>query len=111
MLLAGLLPVLARAARDDPARFRFSTERTFDMAVIIGFLFAVALGTGAHVVVDVVAGSRSAPSIGVLQIHGIAVAANFAAVALCTFLLALGRLRSLVAASAVAMGATVVATL
>jgi O-antigen/teichoic acid export membrane protein len=111
MLLGGLLPVLARAARDDPVRFRFSTERTFDMSLIIGFLFAVALGTGAHLIVDVVAGPKSAPSIGVLQIHGLAVAANFAAVALCTFLLALGELRALVVASSLAMGSTIVATL
>jgi O-antigen/teichoic acid export membrane protein len=77
LLVAGTLPLLARAARDDRERLAYALQRIFDVSLILGV--AVTLGTlaGAQFMINVVAGHEFAASAGVLQIQGIAMIASF----------------------------------
>ena len=111
LLFTGLLPVLTRAGVSDPERFAYTSERSLEVALILGTGIAVGMILGAEPIVDVIAGQASAPSIDVLRLHAIAVGLNFFAVACNTSLLALGRLRELVLASSIAFAVTVVVTL
>jgi O-antigen/teichoic acid export membrane protein len=77
-LLAGsVLPVLAVAAESDPARLRFIAGRVFEGAVIAGGWVAIIIVVGASFGIEIIAGAKGAPSIGVLRIMGIGVTATF----------------------------------
>jgi O-antigen/teichoic acid export membrane protein len=77
-LLAGsVLPVLAVAAANDPARLRFVAGRVFEGALIAGGWVAIIIVIGARFGIEVIAGAKGQPSIGVLRIMGIGVTATF----------------------------------
>jgi O-antigen/teichoic acid export membrane protein len=77
-LLAGsVLPVLAVAAANDPARLRFVAGRVFEGAVIAGGWVAIIIVIGAQFGIEVIAGAKGHPSVAVLRIMGIGVTATF----------------------------------
>ena len=77
-LLAGsVLPVLAVAAASDHRRLRYVAARVFEGAVIAGGWFAIVIVIGAGFGIDVVAGAKGHPAVGVLRIMGIGVTATF----------------------------------
>jgi O-antigen/teichoic acid export membrane protein len=77
-LLAGsVLPVLAVAAANDAARLRFVAGRVFEGALIAGGWVAIIIVIGARFGIEVIAGAKADPSIGVLRIMGIGVTATF----------------------------------
>jgi O-antigen/teichoic acid export membrane protein len=95
LLVAGTLPLLARAARDDRERLAYALRRIFDVSLILGV--AVTLGTlaGAQFMIHVVAGHEFAASVGVLQIQGIAMIASFVVAGWSYALLSLKRYNAL----------------
>jgi O-antigen/teichoic acid export membrane protein len=95
LLVAGTLPLLARAARDDRERLAYALQRIFDVSLILGV--AVTLGTlaGAQFMIHVVGGHEFAASVGVLQIQGIAMIASFVVAGWSYALLSLKRYNAL----------------
>jgi O-antigen/teichoic acid export membrane protein len=117
-LLAGsVLPVLAVAAESDPARLRFIAGRVFEGAVIAGGWVAIIIIVGAHFGIEVIAGAKGDPSVGVLRIMGIGVTATFLVSSWGFVLLALRLYRPLVLANlgalllALALSAILIPTL
>ncbi len=82
VLVAAVFPVLARAARDDAARFGYAVQKVLDVALIGGTWMVLALAVGAEFVIDVLGGAEAEPATGVLQIQAL--------VLLPAFLIALG---------------------
>jgi len=77
-LLAGsVLPVLAVAAENDPARLRFIAGRVFEGALIAGGWVAIIIVVGASFGIEVIAGTKGQPSVDVLRIMGVGVTATF----------------------------------
>lgn len=111
LVIGAAFPILARAVRDDRARFAQATERMFELAVLAGTLLAVIIGLGAGFAVDVLGGAAAEPAADVLRIQGVAMVATFVAVACGYPLLSLRRNRELMIANAVALLASVVLTL
>jgi O-antigen/teichoic acid export membrane protein len=106
-LLAGsVLPVLAVAASNDPARLRFVAGRVFEGAVIAGGLVAVIIEVGAGLGIDIIAGARGHASIEVLRIMGVGVTATFLVASWGFVMLSLRMYRQLVLAN---LGALVLA--
>jgi O-antigen/teichoic acid export membrane protein len=104
VILAAALPILARAARDDAARFAYATQRVCEVALIAGVLAAVGLELGARIAIDVLAGASYAPAVPILRIQTPAIAATFVAVSCAYPLLALRRYREVLIANAAALG-------
>jgi O-antigen/teichoic acid export membrane protein len=103
-LLAGsVLPVLAVAAANDRERLRYVARRVFEGAVIAGGWVAVIIVIGAEFGIDIVAGSKGHPSIGVLRIMGIGVTATFVVSSWGFVLLSLRQYRQLVIANVSAL--------
>jgi O-antigen/teichoic acid export membrane protein len=106
LLIAAVFPVIARSARDDPARFAYAVGRVFEVAVILGVWLTLAVELGAAFVIDVVGGDQAEPAVAVLRIQGVAVAATFVTMA-CGFpLLSLRRHADLLVANLVALAAS-----
>ncbi len=95
LLVGSILPIFARAARDDRARLDYSLGRTFDVCLLLGLATGLFLLTGAGFVIAVIAGPSFAPAVGVLQIQGVALIATFVGAVLGYGLLALGRYREM----------------
>jgi O-antigen/teichoic acid export membrane protein len=111
MLVAVSLPVLARAARDDRERLSYAMQRTFETSMIVGVAAAIAVVTGAHFIIAVVAGPKYAAAAGVLQIEGGALLASFVLAGWGFGLLSLHRHRAMLVANLVALLVSVVLTL
>lgn len=95
-LLAGAaFPIISRAARDDAARLRYSSQRTLDMMLMGGVWIALVIGLSASFVIQVLAGDDHGPSVGTLQIQAAALACTFVAVPCSFILLALRRHRAI----------------
>jgi O-antigen/teichoic acid export membrane protein len=89
LVIGAAYPIIARAERDDPERFRHATQRMFELSVLVGVWVALGLG-----------GPAAEPAAAVLRIQGLAVMGTFVAIA-CTFpLLSLRRHRELLLANA-----------
>ncbi len=93
LLVGSTLPIFARAARDDRERLDYALGRTFEACGLMGLATGLALVTGAHFIISVVAGPHFAPSIAVLRIQGFALIATFVGASLSYSLLSLGRYR------------------
>jgi O-antigen/teichoic acid export membrane protein len=112
-LLAGsVLPVLAVAAENDPARLRFIAGRVFEGALIAGGWVAIIIVVGASFGIEVIAGAKGQPSVAVLRIMGIGVTATFLVSSWGFVLLSLRLYRQLVIANlgalALAIGLSVI---
>ncbi len=93
LVIGAAFPILARARRDDSARFDFASGRMFELALLAGTWLVLCLEVGAGFAIHVIAANKADPSIVVLRIQGLAIIGNFVAVA-CGFpLLTLRRYR------------------
>ncbi|MGI8632901.1 MAG: polysaccharide biosynthesis C-terminal domain-containing protein [Solirubrobacterales bacterium] len=106
LLVASAYPVLARAARDDHDRLGYALQRLYDVSLIAGGWMAVGTVLGAPVAIAVVAGDGFDPSISVLQIQGLALAASFLLATGGYALMSLNRLRALLVTNLVGLVAT-----
>jgi O-antigen/teichoic acid export membrane protein len=77
LLVTSAFPILARAARDDEDRLRYSLQRLFEGALVLGGWLSLCLMMGAPFAVSVLGGAEFAPSVGVLRILGAGVPATF----------------------------------
>lgn len=111
LIVGAAFPILARAVRDDRARFASATARLFELGVLAGAAMAVAIGLGAGFAIDVLGGDDAAPAADVLRIQGVALVATFVAVACGYPLLSLRRNREIMVANAIALTASVALTL
>ncbi len=103
ILAASGLPILARAARDDSARLSYAVQRLFEVGLILGAWMSACALVGAKLGIDVVAGAKFHPSIGVLEIQGLAIVTSFVAAILGYALLSLRQYRQLLRANALAV--------
>jgi O-antigen/teichoic acid export membrane protein len=111
LVIGAVFPIVARAARDDPARLAYATRRLFETAVIVGLWFVLCVELAAPFLVQVLAGSGAGASVPVLRWQGVALLATFVAVG-CGFpLLSLHRHRDLLVANGVALVVSVGLTL
>jgi O-antigen/teichoic acid export membrane protein len=111
LLVSTAFPVLARAAHVDRERLEYALGRVFQVAVIVGTWMALATVLGASFAIAVVAGEGFEPSVGVLQIQGLALVPSFLATAAAFALVSLRLNVGLLVANAVALSSTVVLTL
>ena len=111
ILVGTMLPILARAARDDRSRHRYALERLFDATVIIGGWITVMVVLGAPFAMQVLTGDASSPSVTVLQIQSVALGASFVGASWQYGLLSLGRYRTLLISSFVPLAVSATLTL
>jgi O-antigen/teichoic acid export membrane protein len=107
VVVGAVFPILARAARDDPRRLGYATQRIFEVALIGGVGLVLVIELAAPTIVHVLAGDASEPSIEVLRLQAPALAATFLAVAGGFPLLSLRRHRALLAANLAALAASI----
>ena len=111
LAVSAAFPILSRAARDDPRRFAYATERILELALIAGCAVVLVVVLSAPFVIDVLAGAHGAPAAPVLQIQGLALVATFLGAASGFMLLSLRRHRALLVANGGALLANVALTL
>jgi O-antigen/teichoic acid export membrane protein len=77
-LVAGsAFPILARAADTDRRRLGFAFRQLFDVCVILGIGTAFVLVAGAQPIIAFLGGAEFEPTVPVLRIQGLALAATF----------------------------------
>jgi O-antigen/teichoic acid export membrane protein len=103
VLVSPALPLLARAARDDAARFDYASRRLAETMMLAGCACALALFLGARFAVDVVAGSGFGHSVEVLRILAVALLGTFVTGGRGYALLSLDRLRAMLFANGLAL--------
>jgi O-antigen/teichoic acid export membrane protein len=111
LVISAAFPILARAERDDSARFEFASGRIFELALFSGALLVLCLEVGAEFAIHVIAAGKADPSIGVLRIQGLSLVASFVAVACGYPLLMLRRYREVLYANLLALAISAVLTL
>lgn len=111
IVVTAAFPILARAERDDGARFERATLRLAELALVAGVATALALVLGAPLIIDLLTPPEGAPATEVLRLQAPAMVATFVSVACMYPLLALHRQKAILAANALALGAAVVLTL
>jgi O-antigen/teichoic acid export membrane protein len=111
LLVSTAFPVVARAAHVDRARLDYALRKVFEIAVIFGAWMALATVLGASFAIAVVAGKDFEPSVGVLQIQGLALVPSFLATAAGFALVALRQSVGLLVANAVGLSAVIVLSL
>jgi O-antigen/teichoic acid export membrane protein len=94
LIVGSTLPIFARAARDDRGRLDYALGRTIEVCLLLGLATGLALITGAHFIIGLIAGPRFAPAVIVLRIQGFALIATFIGAVLSYALLSLGRYRA-----------------
>jgi O-antigen/teichoic acid export membrane protein len=103
ILASSGLPILARAARDDSVRLSYAVQRLFEVGLILGVWMSASTIVGARLGIDVVAGAKFHPSIGVLEIQALAIITSFIAAILGFTLLSLRQYRELLRANGLAV--------
>jgi O-antigen/teichoic acid export membrane protein len=93
LVVGSTLPIIARAARDDRERLNYALGRTFEVSLLLGLAAGLALVTGSHFIIGLVAGPQFAPAAIVLRVQGIALIATFVGAVFSYGLLSLGRYR------------------
>lgn len=111
LVIGSAYPILARAERDDDDRFDYAMKRILELALLLGVWMAMCTTAGAKVAIDVIGGSDFAPSVDVLRIQGLTLAATGVSVAAGYGLLTLRRYRAMLVMNAVALVVTIVLTL
>jgi PST family polysaccharide transporter len=111
LVIGAAYPILARASVGDSARHTSALRRILELALIAGAFVTLLTALAAPFVIDVLAGAKFHPSVSVLRIQALALAANFIAVAASYGLLSAGRNRSILAANACALTSTIVLNL
>ncbi|MGI8803019.1 MAG: oligosaccharide flippase family protein, partial [Solirubrobacteraceae bacterium] len=100
LLIGTALPVFARAAMEDQARFDYAVGRVFAASVVIGTGLAVGLAVGAPFAIDVIGGQAFRAASGVLVISAVALGAAFVGSLWGNVLLSQRRYRELVVLNA-----------
>jgi O-antigen/teichoic acid export membrane protein len=103
-------PILARAADTDRQRLGFAFRQLFDVAVILGIGSAFVLVAGAEPIVAFLGGAEFEPTVPVLRIQGLAVAATFLVMLFVYMLWVVRARRQLVIANLAGLGAAVILT-
>lgn len=111
LLTATAFPVLARAAQEGGDRLVSALRRVFDISMVCGGAAALGLVAGAQPVMRFLGGREFDPSIAVLRVQGIAMAASFLFATAAVGLLALRAQRELVAATVIGTVAVTALTL
>ena len=111
LLVASAFPILARAARDDHERLRYSLQRLFDGSLVVGCLFTLCVIVGAPFAVAVVGGPKFHASIEVLQILGIGVVGTFLVATWSFALLTLRLYRELIVVNAIVVALAIALSL
>jgi len=111
LVIGAAYPILARAERDDDARFAYAMRRILELSMILGVWMAMCCAVGAQVAIDVLAGGDAQPAVAVLRIQGLTLIATGIAVAAGYGLLTLRRYAALLWLNAGALAASVVLTL
>jgi O-antigen/teichoic acid export membrane protein len=99
LLVGTMLPILARAARDDRSRHRYALERLYEATVVIGGLITIMVALGAPLAMEILTGHSKSPSVVVLQIQSVALGASFVGASWQYGLLSLGKYRTLLISS------------
>ncbi|MGZ4336034.1 MAG: oligosaccharide flippase family protein [Gaiellaceae bacterium] len=103
LVIGAAFPLLVRAERVDGRRFFVASGRLFELGVLCGMWIMVMLETAAPFLIRILAGNAAGPSVAVLRIQALAVAAMFANVACAYALLSLRRYRELLFSNVVAL--------
>ncbi|MHB8243039.1 MAG: oligosaccharide flippase family protein [Solirubrobacteraceae bacterium] len=111
LVISAAFPILARAERDDAARFNLASARIFELALFAGTWLVLCLEVGATFAIHVIAANKADPSIAVLRIQGPALIASFVAVACGYPLLMRRRYREVLYANLLALAISGVLTL
>jgi O-antigen/teichoic acid export membrane protein len=111
LVVGAAYPILARAERDDDARFVYAMRRILELSLMLGTWMAMCCVVGAQVAIDVLAGSSAQPAVDVLRIQGLTLVATGVAVAGGYGLLTLRRYRAMLWMNAAALVGSVVLTL
>jgi O-antigen/teichoic acid export membrane protein len=111
LVIGSAYPILARAERDDDDRFDYAMTRILELALLLGVWMAMCTTAGAKVAIDVIGGADFAPSVDVLRIQGLTLAATGVSVAAGYGLLTLRRYRALLTMNGIALVVTVILTL
>jgi O-antigen/teichoic acid export membrane protein len=107
VVLGAAFPILVHASANDEERFAAALGRILELALVVGVLFSLVTALAAPVLIHVLAGSGFDPSVPVLRVQAIALAANFVGVAAGYGLLSAGRNRDILLANAVGLSCAV----
>jgi O-antigen/teichoic acid export membrane protein len=78
LVISAAFPIVARAARDDESRLRYSLQRLFEVSTIAGTVIALAIALGASFAIDVIGGlPEFEDSVPVLRVLGLALVTSF----------------------------------
>jgi O-antigen/teichoic acid export membrane protein len=111
LVITAAFPILARAEREDSARFGYASGRIFELALMAGTWLVLCLEVGAGFAIHVIAAGKSDPSIAVLRIQGLALVASFVVVACGYPLLMLRRYRPVLTFNLLALAVSGILTL
>ena len=103
LLIGAAFPIISRSARDDRERFEYATRRIYELSLFLGGLMALGLLLSAPFAIEVLVGTSDHPSVEVLQIQSVALAAGFVVAATSFPLLGMRRHRELLVANSVAL--------
>ncbi|MDP9345683.1 MAG: polysaccharide biosynthesis C-terminal domain-containing protein [Actinomycetota bacterium] len=108
LFVTSVFPILARAARDDHARLRFTAQRVLEVGVVAGSAMTLVLAAGADVFIPIVAGRGFADAVPVLRLESLTLLATFIVAAWSLLLLSLHEQRALLIINGVAVVAALV---
>jgi O-antigen/teichoic acid export membrane protein len=111
LVIGAAYPILARAERDDEARFTYAMRRILELSLLLGTWMAMCCAVGAQFAIDVLAGSEAQPAVEILRIQGLTLIATGVAVAAGYALLTLRRYKAMLWMNAAALAGSVVLTL
>jgi O-antigen/teichoic acid export membrane protein len=111
LVIGAAFPILARAEREDFARFNFTSGRIFELALLAGTWLVVCLEVGAGFAIHLIAKGTADPSIPVLRIQGLALIGTFVAFACGYPLLTLRRYRAVLYVNLGALALSAIFTL
>ncbi len=111
LLLGASFPIISRTAFSDRPRFDQTVARMFVLALMAGVFVVVGLVLVAPFAIELLVGERDHPSVAVLQIQGIGIAATFVASATGFPLLSLHRNRETLIANLLSLTAAAGLTL
>ena len=111
LVVSAGFPILARAARDDPERLRYALQRLFEVSLIVGGGFALALALTAEFAIEVIGGlPEFEDAVPVLRVLAAALVTAFLVATWSLALLSLRRHRELLVANALAATVAAVGT-
>lgn len=103
MVIAPAFPILARSELVDRVRFARTSERLFELSLLLAVWIVACVEIGATLAIHVLAENKSDPAIVVLRIQVLSLIGNFVAVATGYPLLIMGRYRLVVGANLAAL--------